>query len=291
MEQLPQLICPYCGHAKPAGACPFCGDRVAAEPGGRAIRPGPGFFLFDLAHGFVTFFAGGLMLFNRPEFAGKLKLPVLVNALVLLVLGATLGLGFYHLFEAALAASWGWLDFLRTPLGWIAPVFVLALTLMCMWFLTPVLIEAVTGPFLEPLADTVEKMLAGPGMVPVHMHLWRNIYASVRSSAQILLLQVAILVPCLLLSFLVGIGVVIGVLAAAFLNAVIWFEIPAFRRGQGLRQRVALLRRNWARALGFGLAYQVGSLVPLFNVLLLAPAAAVSASVLYFHFDKQVLQR
>ena len=72
---------------------------------------------------------------------------------------------------------------------------------------------------------------------------------------------------------------------AAF-AATVWFEIPFARRGYGLRHRLRVLRRNWARALGFGFAFQVGMCVPVFNFTLLGPAAAVGVTMLYFHFEK-----
>ena len=48
------------------------------------------------------------------------------------------------------------------------------------------------------------------------------------------------------------------------------------------------MRKNWARALGFGLAFNVGMLVPFFNILFLGPATAVAVSLLYFRFEKKV---
>jgi hypothetical protein len=54
---------------------------------------------------------------------------------------------------------------------------------------------------------------------------------------------------------------------------------------------LALLRHNWAVALGFGLGFQVGALIPFFNILLLAPTAAVSASMLYLRMGKTLPAR
>ena len=66
----------------------------------------------------------------------------------------------------------------------------------------------------------------------------------------------------------------------------IWCETPAARRGLGLRQHLQDLRRNWARALGFGLGCQLGLAILPIGMLLLSPAAVVGATVLHFQFDK-----
>ena len=111
----------------------------------------------------------------------------------------------------------------------------------------------------------------------------RSVYSS--SCNYLLMLQLLLWIPMLLIS-LTGIGTVIALLVAAWLNALIWFEIPGTRRGYKMRTRSRLLRRNMARALGFGCAFQIGLLIPVFNFLLLTPAAAVGASNLYFRFQK-----
>jgi uncharacterized protein involved in cysteine biosynthesis len=248
------------------------------------VNPGRGFFLVDLFHGFFAVFQAGLHLFNRPEFFGKLKLPVVANLITFLILFAATWYGLSALFDWLLEAEWGFLDFLRGVVQTVAP---LVLTLVALFLLAPAIIEAVTGPFLDGLADATEKLMAGEAIRAVDLGAWRNLLLGLRSTAQILVIQIGILLPCLFLSLAlpaIGFFIVYGIAAA--LTALIWFEIPFLRRGQGLRQRVQVLRCNWARALGFGMAFQLGMLVPFFNMFLLTPAATVAASMLYFHFEK-----
>ncbi len=151
------------------------------------------------------------------------------------------------------------------------------LAAVTLFMLAPVIIETVTGPFLDPIADATEKWHGGSEMKAVDIGMWKGIVVGVRASAQILAVQLMILIPCLLLS-LFGIGAILAIVISAWFNALIWFDIPCGRRGYGLRDRVALIRRNWARSIGFGLAFQVGMLIPIFNFLLLTPAAAVATS-------------
>ena len=258
---------------------------MLADPAGPQVRPGRRFFLLDLAHGFTTFFVAGLQLLLRPEYFGKLRLPLLVNLAALVLLFAGTWFGVYQLFDWLTAQSWGWLDFLRGPVSWTRAVFALALTVITFVLLAPAVIEAVTSPFLDPLAETVETTLGGPGIRAVERSFWHGAVAGLRATAEVLALQALVLLPCLFLSFC-GLGFLLAFALSAALNALLWFEIPFARRGYDTRERLRVLRHNWARALGFGLAFQLGLFVPFFNVLLIAPAAAVAVSTLYFYLEK-----
>ncbi len=146
------------------------------------------------------------------------------------------------------------------------------------------------SPFLDPLAAATERAWLGNESKALDAGIWSGLVYSVRIAAQILLIQIALVIPLFLLS-LTGIGAVLAAFIAAWLNALVWLDIPCSRRGYDLRQRSALMKRNWARAVGFGLAFQLGLFVPVFNILLLTPAAAVAISALYLQFDKTGVSR
>jgi CysZ protein len=255
------------------------------EIDGAALRPSRGVFFLDLLRGFASLFQGGLMLFTRPEYAGQLRVPVIANLLVLAAVLLGVFFGAWELFDWLLSGSWGFLEFLHGIAGWASATLAMILAAITMFLVTPVLIETVTGPFLDPLAATTERLHGGASMRALDPGVWRGIWSGLRSSAQILAIQLLVLVPALLLS-LTGIGALLVTILSAWLQAIVWFDIPCARRGLDLRARIALLRHNWAKALGFGLAVQLGLFIPLFNVLLLAPAAAVAVSSLFFRFAK-----
>ncbi len=275
----PAAPCAWCGHPLPEPPCPRCAGRLFRAPGAEAMtqRPRRGFFAFDLLRGFAGFFEGLALLFNRPEFAGKLRGPVIANLFSTLTLGAILFVGFRAMF-APVEGEGDLLGVFTTSLA-------LLLTCISLFLFLPPLLELITSPFLDDLVDIVEKAMGGPKLTPVRRHLWANIRDSSHASAQLLLLAGAGWIVTLVLS-MVAIGIPLGILVAAFLNALTWFELPFFRRGYTLRDRIAVLRHNWALATGFGLGVQLGMLIPIFNVFLLAPAAAVGASVLYLRMEK-----
>jgi uncharacterized protein involved in cysteine biosynthesis len=98
--------------------------------------------------------------------------------------------------------------------------------------------------------------------------------------------QLLLLPAAWLLALVPGAGIPLVLLLAGAGAAVVFFEAPAARRGLDLRQRLGVLRANWARALGFGMALCLLALVPLFDLLLLAPAAGVASARLWFSFAK-----
>jgi uncharacterized protein involved in cysteine biosynthesis len=277
--------CPACGYAFSAGSCDRCGGRVHRPDHGPEIVPRPGFVLADLAHGFVSLFAGALELFHRREYIGKLGVAVAANAVVLVAVLIGFTFGLWEFFDWLLGTDWGGAQAVRGAASWLAGVLALVLAAISLFMLAPVLIETVMGPFLDPIAAATERIHGGDRMRPVELPTWKSIMVGVRSSAQILAIQIVILVPCLLLS-LFGIGALLVLIVNAWFSALVWFDIPCGRRGLGLRERVGLIRRNWARAIGFGLAFQAGLFIPIFNFLLLTPAAAVAVSSLFFYFDK-----
>lgn len=277
--------CLLCGYFRSGTPCEHCGGEVLDGPLGQPVQPGRRFAPIEIVAGFVGFFRAGIQLLTRPEYFGRLAVPVTGNLLATIPL-AVLAVSVIHpLMVGLIEQRWGALEVLRELVFWSDATFAVALTAAVVVFVAPAVIQTLTIPFLDPLADAVEKMLGGPGLRPVEPSAWRNFKTNVRASAQVLVIQIAVLVPCLLLSFC-QLGLVLALLAAACLTALLWFEVPFARRGYTIEQRIHIVRHNWPRALGFGLAFQLGLFVPLFNVLLLAPTAAVAVTMSYFHFEK-----
>ena len=73
---------------------------------GGVVTAKRGFFVGDMLHGFLALFDGGLHLFNRPEFFGKLKLPVVANHITFVLLSAATWYGYHALFGWLLQAAW-----------------------------------------------------------------------------------------------------------------------------------------------------------------------------------------
>jgi uncharacterized protein involved in cysteine biosynthesis len=240
----------------------------------------------EFVEGFVSVFAGALSLLHDKAYVGRLSLPILANLVALTASFAALFWGSWTVFDGLVA---GWIaddGILASVLGFAGGVLSLVLATVTLWFTAPVLIETVLGPFLDPLAQATEEAWTGRPSPALDLGFWNSLLQGLRASSRILALQLVLLLPLLLLS-LTGVGALLAMLVGAYCNAIVWFEIPCGRRGLSLRERRALIRRNWPRAVGLGLGFQVGLLIPLFNFLLLTPATAVAASAQFFRLDRR----
>ena len=279
----PVRRCPACGYPAQTDPCGRCHGTIHDSGDGHRIVPGRGNWVTDFAHGFWTFFAAAAHLWNRREYVGRLTGPILAN---LVVLALAFGVMFWIPYE--LLQDWfGGGDGIG---AWLATSAALLAAVVTFWLTAPVVVECVTAPFLDPLASATEEAFAGGPMPAVDASVWRGAMVGARSAAQLLLIQL-LLLPVLVLLSATGVGAIPVFAITAWLNALVWFDIPGARRGLGLRERSRLLRRNLARTLGFGAAAQLALFIPVFNVVLLTPAAAVGATILYFHFDKPAAPR
>lgn len=277
----PATPCTSCGYPLEGETCQLCSGSVQEMTSNEQITPGPGFFLFDLVEGFLSPFLAMLQLMTRKEYMGKLKWAVLANIVAFAVVATLIGWGSYAFFDWMLP-DWEWL-------GWIAGALSFILAVLVVFFLGPVIIESVAAPFLDPIAETTEEIMAGGDMKSIDMGFFQSLLYGLNNAAKILTIQVMIMVPCLILSLIPVINLVVipvSILVAAYLNALVWFEIPVMRRGYDMAYRRLIVRNNAARALGFGLGFELGLFVPFFNFLFLTPSTAVAVSQLYFRFKK-----
>jgi len=280
----PAAPCTACGYPLEGADCKLCSGSVQELTSNAQIEPGPGFFLFDLIEGLLSPFLAMLQLLTRKEYMGKLKWAVLANTIAFAVIIVLAWFGVYAFFDWLLPDENGW-----AWLSWISGVMSFILTVLVVFFLAPVIIESVAAPFLDPIAEATEEIMVGGDMKSIDLGFWKNLLFGLNNTAKVLTIQVMVMVPCLILSLIPVINVVaipLSVLAAAYLNALVWFEIPVMRRGYDLAYRRRILRENSARALGFGLGFELGLFVPFFNVLFLTPATAIAVSQLYFRFKK-----
>lgn len=284
--------CPVCGYplvpfdpeSGAAAHCDHCDGEARALDGGTPAKRGPGFLLADVADGFLSLFRGAGQLFAHREYHGKLALAMAANFVLVVIFFLGLVWGFHSLIDwIDWSWAWEWVHSTALFLAW-------PLAVIAAWFLAPAVINAGMSVFLDPIAQVTERLLAGEKMKPVEIGIVRGAAAGIHAALRVLVLQIVILVPVLLLSLIPVVGwffVAAGILVSAYLNSIVWFEVPVIRRGYGWRYRRQVVARNRARAVGFGLAFHLGLLIPFFNILLIGPAAAVATSALYFRFDKE----
>ncbi|MGE3174301.1 MAG: EI24 domain-containing protein [Planctomycetota bacterium] len=281
----PRRRCPCCGHVATtdAGACPRCGGEARALadtpqtlPAGRGLWPA------DLLRGFKTLTLAGLQVLHHRAFVGRIGVPIAGNAVGVIVLAVGLGMLWAPVADL-FAAEWPLLDGWRAANTTAGPA---RLLLATAWTLWPVWLEAVTGALVEPLAATAEVAIGGPGMQAAAPSVPGALTERLQRRARVVTFQLLLLPAAWLLALVPYVGLPLVFVATAAVAGGLWTELPAERRGRSHREHLADLRRNWPLVLGYGMALQLLLLVPIANFVVLAPAAAVGASVLYFRFDK-----
>jgi len=261
-----------------------CGESIDLEQEKAGLRPARLSGL-ALVAGFNSLFTAVPVLASRQEYRGTVARAVAANLTLVLIFFIGVVWGFHTLIGSFdWSSTWSWIESAVLLLSW-------PLSLLVAWFLAPILINVGISPFIDPIASATERIVAGDQMRSVDIGLLRGLQASFNASVQVLFLQVFILIPILLLALIPLIGFFFagfGMLFSAYLNALVWVEIPVVRRGFGWKYRRKIVRRNWPFALGFGLAFNIGLLIPFFNLFVLGPAAAIATSKLYFQFDKRI---
>lgn len=210
----------------------------------------------------------------------------LIPALIVFVLYAValyfLGTNLGGLAEWATPFASGWGEAARKTLRALVGlvIFGTGLVLSVVTFTAVTLI--VGEPFYEKLSEKVEETY---GEVPSghELPLWKSIPRSVKDSLVTLGYVLLFTIPLFFLGFVPVIGQtvvpVLGVLVSGFFLTVELTTLAMERRGMARKNRFALLRRNKASALGFGVLVFLLFLIPLVAVVAM-PAAVAGGAIM-----------
>jgi CysZ protein len=231
----------------------------------------------DFITGVRYFGRGFTLLARRPGLLLIGMLPAVLTTVVLLggMIALTANLG--HLAVLLTPFANGWSDEGRVAARLAAglALVVVAVLLGLVGFTAVTLL--VGGPFYERIAERVEDDL---GVAAGHLELswWRQFAAGLRDGIVLLLRSLAFTVPLFLAGFLPVIGQsvvpVLAALATGWFMALEVIAVPFYRRGIGLRQRTAMLRRRRGLALGLGLPAALLCMIPLLAIVVMPVAFA-----------------
>jgi CysZ protein len=172
------------------------------------------------------------------------------------------------------ADTWAWREAFRVTVAFALFLGGLAAAVVTFTAVTLTIGE----PFYEKLSAAVDPLPDEPDEP-----WWRTLPRSIRDSLVTLGYLLLFTVPLFFLGFVPVVGqTVVPVVGAAVSGFFLTVELTALaleRRGLARRDRFALLRRNRATALGFGVGVFLLFLVPLLSVLLM-PAAVAGAALL-----------
>ena len=92
-------VCPACGYRHAGEVCTTCDGSIQELSSQARIKPGRGFFLFDMIEGALAPFLAMLTLMTRREYMGKLKWVVLANFVAVIALGIVAWYGIFAFFD------------------------------------------------------------------------------------------------------------------------------------------------------------------------------------------------
>lgn len=222
--------------------------------------------LSEFFFGLTAPFAALKLMFRHPKLILLSILPVLITV------GILSGLVFLVLSGIA-----PWVTaHLGTYFGLAAQVLVTLILIFTAFQLMLLVIETVSTPFNDWLAEHTEKVLGvTPPSRPGFGYYFRVIRMDLGKSILNLVMMVAFTmgtwVPVAGLVFLVGI---------AFLNTLNYISYPQSRRLIGIRQSFDWLKRNGSRSLGFGIATTILFGIPVINFFAI-PLSVVGGTLIY----------
>ena len=226
----------------------------------------------------VRYFGQGFgMLARRPRLLFIGMLPAVLTGVILLGGMIALVANIDHL--AALvtpfAEDWSRGERLVTRLAAGLALVSAAVLLGLVGFTAVTLV--IGGPFYENIAERIEDNL---GITRGHIDLswWKQFLSGLRDGIMLLLRSLVFTIPLFLVGFLPVVGqLVVPVLVpltTAWFMALEVVAVPFYRRGIGLRDRTAMLRRRRTLALGLGLPAALLSMIPLLAIVVMPVAFA-----------------
>jgi len=233
----------------------------------------------------LPFRAARFLLSHRPLWPFAIA-PVLIHGALLA------GAAVFVLAYADAAAAWIWAPPSGTTLWsaallalwYVLYLLVLAFGLVTAYATTLLVSGVVASPFNDVLSARAEALLRSDGPAPAgERPLWREALYSLRSTALVLALYLALMGPVLLLNVVPGLGSMaatgLGTGVSAFFLTLEFADITLARYGYRLRQKLRLLRAHPGLTAGFGLSTSLLLWIPVLN-LLCVPIAVVGGTAL-----------
>jgi CysZ protein len=226
----------------------------------------------------VRYFGQGFgMLARRPRLLLTGMLPAVLTAAILLGAMIALVANIDHLAALAtpFADHWSGGERLATRIAAGIALVAAAVLLGLVGFTAVTLV--VGGPFYENIAERIEDDL---GVTAGHLDLswWQQFRSGLRDGIVLLLRSLVFTIPLFIAGFLPFVGQsvvpVLVALTTAWFMALEVVSVPFYRRGIGLRDRTAMLRRRRTLALGLGLPAALLCIIPLLAIVVMPVAFA-----------------
>jgi CysZ protein len=224
-------------------------------------------------------FRGAWVLLTRPGLKRWAAVPILLSILVFI--------GFIT------AASWVAAHYgAEVGHGWWGTIASIAAgtasfiaTLLIGFFTFAIMANVVASPFNDVLSRKTEVLLSGTTGEVAGGSFIHDMLRAVLSAVKLAVIQVAAMVPALLLLLIPVIGFLLFAIPASFFLGMTFLDYPFERRKMRVGEKLRFCWEHFAEVFGFGVVTYALMLVPVVNVLVIPPAT-VGATMLYLALAK-----
>ncbi len=229
----------------------------------------------------VNFFLRGISLLTKPGVRRWVVIPLLINTLLFALL-------FYFAYTQ-FGDLVNWLmsylpEWVRTWLAWLLwPLFFIAAAII-LFFTFTIVANIVGAPFNGYLAAAVERHLSGEPPPETGGNFAAEAVTAVFGELKKLLYFLLWVIPLLLISIFPltsFLSPFLWALFGAWMLALEYLDYPMGNYGKTFTDVRAVVRQKRVMSLGFGGATMLGTLIPLFNFMVMP--VAVAGATAYWH--------
>ncbi|MDH5180143.1 MAG: sulfate transporter CysZ [Gammaproteobacteria bacterium] len=226
----------------------------------------------------ASYFLRGLTLIRQPGIKKYVIIPLIINVILFSVL-IWLSLAYFKDTVDSLVADLpSWLSWITGAI-WILLAACIALGI---YFSFTIVANLIGAPFNSYLAAAVEKHLTGQTPPEVNRSISKEIIFSISNELRKLLYFLMWGIPLFIITFIPVVNLVAPLLWFYFgtwMLAVEYADYPMGNHGLGFKEILDKLAEKKVMSLGFGGAVMFGTMLPVFNFLVM-PAAVAGATVM-----------
>jgi CysZ protein len=169
-------------------------------------------------------------------------------------------------------------------LQWLAALGAAAVLLTVAFFTFGLVAALVAAPFNELISQGTERILTGRTGELKDRGFMAEMARAGLSALKMFAMEMAVVIPAMLLLLVPLVGPLIFAVPAAFFLALTYMDYSLDRRKLGVRAKIAFCIGHFPEVMGFGLLTYVCTLIPFVNVLTV-PVAAVAGTRLFLRLS------
>ncbi len=141
------------------------------------------------------------------------------------------------------------------------------------------IVMALSAPFMSPLSEKIEEHISGISCTTPSMS--NSLIRGLRINIRNMIIELLIVIPCTLLSFIPIIGIVFTIISFLALSYYAGFGNLDYtlERHLNYKNSIQFVRQNRPTAIGNGALYTLSLLIPFIGIIFILPISAAAATI------------